>query len=415
MIVYLSNWLTLFPIAFSLFVMLQLSQANTDNRRASLGILCMRLAIVILFVLSIGSIGLRFSVLSINWLIIACVFSLILYFKHRKLSRSAVTLAMLSCRDDVQLQTAAAFFHEEQSGWLGRRLARFRKLIAQGVDSALALETVGFTRSVYEKLTARLLYRYGSNLQTREQLLLPSRVEFEVERLLGRLAILGWVALIAPYFVLFQAVIVPTLFKILEEFGTATPWALAALARYGTLGSIIATLVPLTVLIVFGSVIFIWIYPPLAQQLPFRWICEAYFRSLGCIAFAQVAEKTEEPIDALRATAEMLPVKYLSQRFERAASGVEGGMTLVDAVSSAGLIRPKQLSDFSSQLDTSGLAWASGQLASFEVERMLYRYSILIQWVLVAVTLFVGAFVALVSIGLLQSLTEMIYTLGPTS
>jgi type II secretory pathway component PulF len=226
---------------------------------------------------------------------------------------------------------------------------------------------------------------------------------------------LGWVALVAPFFMVYQTLIIPTLSKMLEEFSIETPLSLSLVARHGAVGSILGTLVPLMILAVFGATLLVWISPTLAQQPPFRWFCHAYFRSLGWIAFARVSKHTDQPVQALRQTSELVPVGYLSTRFEQAATNVESGQPLVDAMASAQLIPRQHLASFSSQLDTSGLAWATEQLAKYDVDRMLYRYSIVIQWTLVLITLLFAAFVAMFAIGMLQTLTIMIYEVGVSS
>ncbi len=412
MSVYLSNWLMFYPMAFSLFVVLRLAQASTDSRHNSIGVLVVRSMIVILFLFALLSVGARYSPLSIMWLMIAVVFSLILYFKQLRLNRSAITMTLLSCRDLSQIQRAAGLFHEEHGGWLGRRLNKFRQQLAQGIEPAAALETAGFTQSAYERLSARLVNLYGSENGSNQELFGLLRVEMEYERLLGRLAILGWCLLVAPVLILFQAVIVPTLLRMLEEFEQPVPWMLSLVGSQSAFGLIISVGIPLLLIGVFSVAFMLWMFPALAQQQPLRWFCGAYFRSLGFIAFARVAQHTADAITALQDTSRLLPVPYLAKKFEFAATRVEQGKSVADALINADLISQKRIGDFAAHLDTTGLAWATEQMAAGDVARMLNRYSIWIQWTLVCVTLIFAVFVALVSIGLMEALTQMVCSLA---
>ncbi len=413
MMVYLSNWLIFYPMAFSLFIVLRLSQASTDSRRASLGVLAVRSIIVLLFSFALVSLGARFSVLSIMWIVIAAVFGTILYFKQRQLSRSAVTMTLLSCTDASQIQRAADFFQQEHAGWLGRRLGKFLRQIAQGSEPIHAMESTGFARTAYEKLTARLTHKYGSQSVLSSELFAPLRVEQEFERLLGRLTLLSWCVFIGPVFFLFQVIIVPTLLRMLAEFAVPIPTLLLLVdGRSSYLGGLLAIGIPLLIMFVFSFALLSWIFPAWAERWPLRWFCGAYFRSLGFIAFARVAQRTSDAVTALRQTAELLPVPYLARKFEYAAVRMESGESMTDAMANAELIPPHQLGNFGSQLNTAGLAWATEQLATADIERMLYRYSILIQWTLVGVTLIFGGLVAAVSIGMMQALTQMIQSMS---
>jgi hypothetical protein len=75
------------------------------------------------------------------------------------------------------------------------------------------------------------------------------------------------------------------------------------------------------------------------------------------------------------------------------------------------LVRGNRLGDFSSILDTTGVAWATNQLATIEVERMLDRYSMVIQFLIVVFTLIFAVLVGLIGVGMFQALSSMIQML----
>jgi hypothetical protein len=411
MAVYLSNWLMFYPMAISLFVALRLSQATTDSRQVSASILAVRSTLVVMLLLTLISVGTRSTPLSLMWLLIAGSCGTVLYIRQRQMSRAAVTMTLLSCDNLIQLRRAATFIQEEQSGWLRRRINRFLALIDSGVEGTVALEASRMTLTAYERLTARLSHQFGRADASQQDLLAPLRVAYEYERLLGRLGILAWCLGIAPIFVLYQIFVIPTLLQMLEEFGISAPWALNVLVQQSRLVIFVAAIIPLALLCIAGTAVLLWLNPVFTQWLPLRWLCGTYYRSLGAIAFARVARHTQEPVSALRQTSQLLPIRYLSEKFDHAARRVEMGDSVAKAMASANLLPANYLGNFSAELDTAGLAWATEQLATWDTDRTLNRYSLLIQCLLVGVTLLFAGFVALVCVGMIQTLTEMIHQL----
>lgn len=411
MIAFLSNWLLLYPIAFSLFVVLRLSEATTDGRRVSVGVHVIRSMIFILFAFAFLAVGCRTTLLSLLWAILFGIMAGLLLLRHARLNRSTVTMTILSCRDLPQMQRAAAYFSDEQGGFLGRRLHRFRQLLAQGVPWSSALEVTGFCKGSYERLAARLADRFGVSRNTSQDLNAPLRIEIEFERLLSRMSILVWIVLFGPIFVFYRLVILPTLLKMLAEFDLQVPATLAMVQNDYSI-SWLSSVAAAVVLLLFGTAFLLWLFPRLTLHLPFRWLCDAYYRCLGFVALARVAEHTPDLVDACRQTSELVPAPHIATQFRVAVAGLERGQSPADAFATARLIRGNRLGDFAAILDTAGIAWATQQLATAEVERMLYRYSLVIQFLVVFLTLCFAVLVGVIAVGMFQALIAMILSLN---
>ncbi len=82
MIPYISNWLLLYPIALTLFIGLQVSQAATDGRRLTIFTQFLRSAVFLMFVFAFLAIGVRSSILSFIWFGILSVFCIVLLVKQ---------------------------------------------------------------------------------------------------------------------------------------------------------------------------------------------------------------------------------------------------------------------------------------------------------------------------------------------
>ncbi len=411
MIAFLSNWLLLYPVAFSLYVAMQLSEATADGRKVSVGVQVVRSTIFILFMFALLAVGCRTSFLSTTWAVMLCVLGTVLLIKQSRLNRAAVTMTVLGCRDLTQIHRAAAFFAEEHGGRLGKRLHQFRLQLGQGVSWSHALEMAGFCKGSYERLATRLAARFGPSPNTSQDLTAPIRVEIEMERLLSRLSMLVWILFFGPIFVLYHIIVVPTLFKMLAEFGVQIPPALQAIRSINSFGWLFA-LMALVAIVFFAFAFFLWLFPRMTSRMPFRLFCGAYYRCLGFVALSRVAEHTADLTDACRQTAEIVPVGYIATQFRTAVTCLERGQSAADAFATARLVRTNRLGDFSSILDTAGLAWATSQLASVEVERMLYRYSLVIQFLVVVFTLLFAMLVGLVAVGMFQALSSMIQALA---
>lgn len=272
------------------------------------------------------------------------------------------------------------------------------------------MEIAGFCKGSYERLAARLAFRFGSSSTTSQDLNAPIRIEIEMERLLSRLSMLVWIIFFGPVFALYVVVVVPTLLRMLQEFEVEVPPALRAISSFETLGWVFGG-VALFAMLCFGFAVLLWLFPQLTSLPPFRWFCGAYYRCLGFVALSRVSEHTADLTEACRQAAEVVPVKYIASKFQTAAACLESGQSPTNAFAESRLIRGNRLGDFASILNTTGVAWATHQLATAEVERMLNRYSLVIQFLVFSFTLIFAVLVACVAVGMFQALSSMIQSL----
>ena len=410
MISFLSNWLLLYPVAFSLFVAMQLSEATADGRKISIGVQVMRSTIFVLFMFALLAVGCRTSVLSIVWAILFGIMGIVLLIKQAKLNRSTVTMTVLGCHDLTQINRAVGFFAEEHGGLLGRKLRVLQRHLQYGIPWSSAMEIAGFCKGSYERLAARLASRFGQSASTSQDLNAPIRIEIEMERLLSRLSMLVWIVFFGPVFALYITIVVPTLMRMLQEFNVEVPPALLAISSFDTLGWVFGG-VALFAMLCFGFAVLLWLLPQLTSLPPFRWFCGAYYRCLGFVALSRVSEHTSDLTEACRQAAEVVPVRHIASKFQRAAAYLESGQSPTNAFAAARLIGGNRLGDFASIVNTTGIAWATHQLATAEVERMLNRYSLVIQFLVFSFTLIFAVLVACVAVGMFQALSSMIMSL----
>ena len=132
MIAYPSNWLILFPLAFSLYVGLRLSIGAIDFGRSTFGIVLIRLLIAIFFGLAFLAIGLRPNPISLVWIFLLAVFLVVISWTSRRLDRSAMFLSALNAKDLGQKQVIFGHFQKENVGWVRRRALAVSRDLATG-------------------------------------------------------------------------------------------------------------------------------------------------------------------------------------------------------------------------------------------------------------------------------------------
>ena len=410
MVPYFSNWLLLYPLAFTLFVGLQISQAAVDGRRLTVSVQLLRSAVFIMFLFAFLAIGFRSSVFSVIGIAILAVISTMLLIKQSRLNRSAVGMTALACRNEQQVRMTVESFYSDHRGLLGRRLRQVRFNLARGVPWVRAFEASGILRGNYEKLAGRLVERFGRLQSTAADLNAPLRVENELERLLSRTSLVIWVILFVPVFMFFRFAIFRVLSRMLAEFEIAMPSSLELLHTSGSLIWITDLACGVMLLFCMGAAM-VWLFPSLSTKFPVRWLSEPYFRSLGFVALARAAEQTDDLVVACRHASELVPVNFIAKRFATACDLLNQGRSPDSAFATAKLSRGMLLEQFVSIMDTSGIAWATNKLASTEVERMLNRYSMVMQTFVVGFTLYFAALIGLNAYGMFETLTALIFAL----
>lgn len=417
-----SNWLIFFPLGFSLFVALRLSQGSRDDGRASRGSTVARCLIAMLFAFSLLAVGLRSHVLSFFWLILLAFFAGVILWKNRRLERSALLLTALHAQTSPRQLSLTESFWTENSGWLRRKAAALRRDYSAGTSWWKSLEQRGIAKGVYESLAVRLIAIYGPANQAKSckqaagELLTPLQIEAEIERLLGRLSIFSWMVLGFPLVSMIVVFIFPVLKEILEDSAVELPPALLAADAAVTVVSdhlalIGKVLVPLAITFV-PLAIWIWFTPAILQLYPFRWLCNDYFRTAGFSALSNAIEHENSLPLACGATASLLVVEDLSRQYRAAARMMEEGVKPQQALLQAGLLSRREMQAFQSGLSEQDPSWCLQQLASWRMQRMLARYSIWIQCAIVIVTLLVAIVVGFMAVGVLQVLSSMITSLA---
>ncbi len=421
MIAYFSNWLIFFPVAFSLFVALRLSQASVDQGRDSSAMIAIRGLITLMFVLSLLAIGLRPSPISLVWFMLLGFCAFAMFLKSRRLARSALFLAARNETDLTAQHALVGFFYNENTGWLRRKAKQLGRDLASGVPWERALENRGIARSVYERLALRLQSLHGmqEKSERREEsteMLAPLQIEAEAERLLGRLMIFSWVIFLPALVALILVFILPTIQEMFREFGMRLPASTQVLADASSLVSqsgfgFLVAAASLTLALTACLLVLLWLAPSLLQLSGLRWICQDYYQNAGYTVLASLLNQDLDILTACRETVRIMPVPHIAHRFHAAASLMEQGASPTTAFQKTRLLSPRELSAFGPGLEANDPAWVLRELAGWKTERMLYRYSIIVQVLVVLVTLLFAVVIGLLAVGIIAALSTLITSL----
>ncbi len=420
-----SNWFVFFPLAVSLFVGLRLAEGSADLGGRSFGISFLRLVIATLLIFAILAVGLRGNPLGVVWLFLVGCFAFILFWKHRRLERSALLLTALQADDEAKQFTVCESFWFENRGWIRRVSAALRTDLVKGKSWWQALEQRGAARGVYERMAVRLVAKYGqsptsvspnANRLGGRELLKPLQIEGEAERLLARLTIFSWVFLGLPLVSIVIAFVLPTLRAIMSEFGQPLPSVLSTIvavadsaATFGWGAALYVLPLGLGAIMLLGGIV--WFFPQLMQRWPLRWLCRDYYRTAGFTALAHALEHEQDLTAACQATIGLVSLDSVARTYALAAHSLLAGLTPRDAFRQAGLINRREFEAFGSGFDQHNPTWSLQQLAHWKMERMLRRYWILVQWAVVTITLLLAVIVGTLAVGIFQVLSEMVLVL----
>lgn len=242
-------------------------------------------------------------------------------------------------------------------------------------------------------------------------------VETESERLLGRLLLFAWAIVGIPIAIMFIVAILPTTNYVLLELDQPQPPALQLLelllARVTTMnwGWQLAVFSVGILLPVLGIAL-LWIFPQWLQRFPLRWLCGDYYRNAGYMALAHALDHEADLVGACQATARLVPLKSVAQPYELAAHGLAAGRKPHEAFRNAGLLSRRESDTCQLALDGLEPALCLQQLASWKLERMLRRYSLMVQLLVVLFTLLLACLVGLLAMALFQTLAAMVLTLS---
>ncbi len=416
---FFSNWIIFFPLAFSLFVGMRLAGGSRDEVQRSIPALILRLIMFLFFFLAFMSVGLRSSLLSIVWGLIIVGFFVVLFFKNRRLERSALLYTLLNAVTHSQRQMIAENFALSNLGYLRRRARKLCWQFNNSINWGLSLEICGVAKSRYECLGVRLQARYGKLAHVGSAQLIEQQntvvIEQELERTIGRMAIFSWVILLFPLFAVFMAIL-PTFKSLIEEMGMGMPpimeLVFSASGDFSRLGwsSLLSLLPPVFIMIV-GIGILFRLFPQLTRLPIIRILFNDYYRSLGFVAFRSACEKEANLTQACFATAELVPVDFIAARYRQAAHLLQQGQLPSSAFATAGVFNRREATTLAWGLDSNNPVWGLQQLASWKIERMLQRISTLVQWSIVVLTVLLGIIVGIFAAGIMQTLSMMILQL----
>ena len=420
-----SNWYIFFPLAVALYVALQLSEGRADLRSGSLSVRVIRQVIALLLVLALMAVGMRGFILGIAWLILLGVLAGIISIKLRRLQRTALLLTAVQATTEMQQLSVCESFWCENRGWLRRLAGRLRSALASGQTWWTALEQHQAARGIYGKMTVRLAglgnrqalpLRAGQTQAVAQTLLKPLHIEGEAERLLGRLLIFSWVLYAFPLVIGFYLLVLPTLRRMVAEFGMSPPWMLEAVtdlaynaSRWGWASVLYVLPVAMAGILIIAAAA--WLFPQLLHHWPLRWLCGDYFRAAGFTALSHALASDSNLIAACRTAGQLISVPHIARPYEHAARLLEAGHTPDAAFERAGLINKRERQALAGGHDPAHPVWALQQLSRWKVERMFRRYWIAIQWAVVLITLLLAFLVGGLAMAMFQFLAELILNL----
>lgn len=419
MIVFSSNILLLFPVAMSLFVVLKIAQGAKDSQGTSFAEYLVRGLLIAMFLFSTFAVGFRTNVLAIAWSLLVVGLLFVLYWKNRRLRRSAVLLTSMNADDLAERQFVADAFVNESHGSTRRRAKRLRRNLAIGMPWAEAVENSGIAKGVFERLALRLQARYGrkQNCDDGDSLIAQAgHIESEAERLLGRLTLFSWIILIMPAISFFLFFIVPSINNMFEEFGLQLPPAFLFVSSSSSASKFgIPILIGAIVFLLFSTLVvgmLLWMFPSFLQANPFRLLCRDYFRNVGFVALASAIEHENDLATACEDASELIPLEFLSAGYSLAGESIRKGMPLSLALHSAKILTQREQERCIVALDSHNPAWGFRQFALQRCERMLQRYSVLSQILFIVLTLVAAAVVGLFSVSFIQVLSTLILSLS---
>jgi type II secretory pathway component PulF len=102
----------------------------------------------------------------------------------------------------------------------------------------------------------------------------------------------------------------------------------------------------------------------------------------------------------------------VAQTYQAAAILMEQGASPATAFQESQLLSKRELKAFGVSLASGDPAWGLRELASWKTERMLNRYSVIVQILVVLITLLMAVIVGLVAVGIMGALATLIDSLS---
>lgn len=422
MIAFPSNWMLFYPLAFSLFVALRMHECRVGSGGDPHRALAIRVLITVMFVLVLLSAGLRTTILGAIWFILAMLFTLILWWKSRRLQRTALLRAAMQMERPEHQHFLASAYYAHNRGSVRKLAGRLLRDLRAGVSWWNALEHCGVARTSYEHMAVRLRSHYGRDAelvkqQRPAQFREPLEIQAAAEALWGRCLAFGWVWLGVPVIGLLLVIIIPSLVELAEEFSTELPPAMQLVANFAdadwrALLTAPFAMLCLGLLACAATASLLWLFPSLMRLPGMRILAQPYYLTLGFTALAQATQRDADLGRACRRAAELMPVDFVADRFLQAAELLQSGVLPARAFQSAGLIRPREARRLEAVFQSDSLAASLQRLSQWKTERLLNRYSAGVQLAGVTVTLMMAAVVGVLAFAVMQTLTILINELA---
>ncbi len=411
-----SNWIILYPVAASLFVALRLAYGMRATYRASLFEEHIRGAVFLMLVASMFGLGLRFSFLSVFWLIALLIWCIVLIIKRIRLERFALFQTALVTTEPNERHIVASAFANSNRGWTRRAARRLLRDISLDVSWYDSLQRCRVVRTVYEQMTVRLQKRYGPEAmvvmrEDSSEYVNPMTVEIELERHMARLSYFVWSLLVFIVIAAFMTFVAPTMEQIFEEFGLQPPALFEFLSRTGQGLTVLSWLVPCVIGATVGAAAVLWLFPSLLQVFPARILANKYYKSVGFLALAHTCEREENLVEATQTAADLIPVGFLSNKYGLAANRMSAGVPPAEALQGSGILTKKDLY-FLGNINDRNPKWDLQQLAIDKCEAMLRHYSVLVQLVIATNTFVMGIIIGAFVISFFSALVLLINALA---
>jgi hypothetical protein len=413
-----ANWNILFPIACSLLVGLKLAEGRSGLRGSGWIWAGLHTLVYSMMAMALAGVIIRVSLINILWLLILPVFIVIMLLKSRMLGRMALFASLTSVDSPPLAQQVARDFSRFNRGWLRRRAVRFVQSSEKGMDWQQSMRHSGIAKSPFELLLCGLIGTYGKTAFAQIPTALhPLRIQGEFERIVGRLLVIPWLLLGMPVLFLIQLLLLPTFVEIFDEFQRSLG------GRWGQLFFPSNTAFVISAGSVLGG---FWmgclaffflgyaaqLVPGLLTIIPFRWLFDPYHRALCLVALA-VTSRAESGIGrACEVSSQILPFPHWSSRFQHARQRLDQGASLGESLQKAKLLTPAEAQALHSALDASSLCWFLQQMAIAHTDKMLRRYSVLVQIIVVSAVVSFAALYSWMIVGLIEALYSLVHHLS---
>jgi hypothetical protein len=415
---FFANWNILFPIACSLFIGLRLAEARSGVRASGWLWDGLHAVVYCMMAMAFAGVIIRVSPMSVVWIVALICVAILMLLKSRMMGRM-VLFSSLTFTDSPTLSLQIAQnFSRLNRGWLRHRAKFYADGLARGMNSHGSMMAAGIAKTPFEILLSGLINVYGRNMpQQLPTAIQPLRIQEEFERMMGRMFVIPWLLLGLPLVLLIRWLVWPIFPEIYAEF---------QLPLGGPTGNLLLSAHPVLLTTVGSLVAFFWvgtmaiflfgylgqIFPTLLLRAPVRWLFAPYHRSLCLVALAVTSRAETQIGRACEVSSQVVPLAVWSHRFLQVGKNLDEGASLGDSLRMAQLLTPGESQMLSSAVHSNSLCWFLQELAVAETEKMLRRYGILVQLVVVIAVVSFAVLYGWVVLGLVEVLYNLVHHMG---